>query len=287
MLTPLKAPPSTPGFTALAVDLSAESFPTPHLKQSFKFPNAPRGTIPALEKIPMIIGAEHNIESLRLVKQLLSSIPKGSRVGLAYDNALSMSAEAQRLCAQRMDSPIAIRMAAEELGLSPITIERADIRHSQRNVHLLAQIGRNVEALSKLPPHAVDRSLYESDNEYLHSRLESPKGCYNSQVECSATWRSEMMAREIARIGGWNAHDVIVVSPPQALNLAQIFHTKVSRLIGRYSSEDEMKSTLQTAMTEQVALHENLLGRRSFNRLLFAIRHPIKAYRIGYFGYQN
>lgn len=287
MLNPLKAPPSTPGFTALAVDLSAESFPTPRLKQSFKFPNALRGTIPALETIPMIIGTENNIESLRVVKQLLSSIPKGSRVGLEFDDALSMSANAQRLCAQRMDSPIAIRMAAEELGLSPITIERAGIRHSKRNVHLLAQIGRNVEALSKLPAHAVDRSLYESDNEYLRSRLESPNGCYNNKVECSSAWRSEMMAREVARIGGWNAHDVIVVPLPQALNLAQIFHTKVSHLIGRYSSEDEMKSTLQTVMTEQVALHENLLGRRIFNRLLFAIRHPIKAYRNGYFGHQS
>jgi hypothetical protein len=235
----------------------------------------------------MIIGAENNIESLRLVTQLLSLIPKGSRVGLEYDDALSMSANAQKLCGQRGDSPIALRIAAEELGLSPITIERADIRHSQRNLHLLSQIGRNVEALSKLPPHAVDRSLYESDNEYLHSRLESPKGCYNNEVECSSAWRSEMMAREVARIGGWNAHDVIVVTPPHALNLARIFHTKVSHLIGRYSSEDEMKSTLQTAMAEQVELHENLLGRRSFNRLLFAIRHPIKAYRNGYFGYQH
>lgn len=287
MLNPLKAPPSTPEYTALSIDLSTESFPTPRLKQSFKFPNALRGTIPALETIPMIIGAENNIESLRLVTQLLSSIPAGRRVGLEYDDALSMSPNAQRLCAQRGDSPIALRIAAEELGLLPITIERTDIRHSQRNVHLLAQIGRNVEALSKLAPHAIDRSIYESDNEYLRSRLESPKGYYNNHVECSSAWRSEMIAREIARIGGWNTQDVIIVRPPQALNLAQIFHTKVSYLIGRYSSEDEMKSALQTAMTEQIALHDNLLGRRSLNRLLFAFRHPIKAYRNGYFGYQH
>jgi hypothetical protein len=277
-----KTPSSSRPPASVAENLSAESFPTPSLKQSFKFPNAPRGTIPDLETIPRFIGAENNLESLSLLKEVLSSMQKGARVGLPFDDTLAMSTNAKKILAQRGDSLAALRIAAEELGLSPITIERGDVRHSQKNQNLLTQIGRNIEALAGLPLNAIDRSLYESDNEYLRSRLESPKGCYNNQVECSSAWRSEMMAREIARIGGWSSQDVVIVSPLQALNLAKIFETNVSFVIGRYSSEEEMRSELHTTMAEQVNLHDNLLGRRMLHRLFFAIRHPIKAYRNRY-----
>jgi hypothetical protein len=58
--------------------------------------------------------------------------------------------------------------------------------------------------------------------------------------------------------------------------LARIFETKVAIAVGRCTSSDDFERLMKRVMEGQSVLHQSLERRRDLNRLIFAVRHPVR-----------
>ena len=86
------------------------------------------------------------------------------------------------------------------------------------------------------------------------------------------------MARSIARLGNWKSQDIVLVGTAHALNLATIFDTRITTVIGHYTSQDHLINRLSAVMRNQVASHSGLEQNRMFHKFFFALRHPLQTW---------
>lgn len=268
-----------PPSTMLAVELAGASLPNPELKRSFKFRGSPRGVVPAGQGLPQIIGVEHDREGLLIAEKFVTSLPKGVKVGVEFDRWQILDKKIRNLLVGASRSFSAIAAAAERTGHDVIFIERRSFQvppNSAKQVRLLRDTAEEALAHQESPDMlvAIARRLAE-----LTAQLGSGRGCSIFNATRTSAWRSELMARNIARVGNWSSSDVVIVGTAHAYNLARIFDTTITTVIGHYTSQEHVQSRLGEVMLEQVASHTTLQHRRALHKSLFSIRHPLHAWR--------
>jgi len=261
---------------AIQANLSAEHLPSPPLRGNFKFRGSPRGVIPAGQEIPTIIAIEHDDAGFRVMHELLRTLPRGSRVGLEYDDEQTLDREEQKEAVKLRDSFTALALAAEELGLEPIRLERVFAHRTSKDRATMIQISR-IQRLAEAASLPAEREwLIDVQVSRLYGRLGRFVGCGPYEGISTSAWRSDLMAREIARRGDWKATDVVITGAAHAVNLARIFETKVAIAVGRCTSSDDFERLMKRVMEGQSVLHQSLERRRDLNRLIFAVRHPVR-----------
>ena len=266
-----------PPSTMIAVDLHGASLPSPELKKSFKFPGAPRGVVPPNQILPQIIGVEHDPEGLRIANAFISSLPKGAKVGIEYDRWQLFEPRTRNILAENSSTFSGIAAAAHGRGHPVVLLERRSFHIPSKHielVRLMKQTANKVLVYHDRPDRIED----------IRERLDSiaqgfgvPRGCSICNAIRTSAWRSELMARTIARLGDWTAEDVILVGTAHALNLAKIFDVKISTVIGHYSSQLHMESRLQEVMERQTSSHAVLTRHRERHKTVFALTHPTQA----------
>ena len=261
---------------AIQVDLSAGHLPSPPLRGNFKFRGAPRGIVPEGQELPTIIAIQHDEEGFRVMHELLRSLPKGCRVGLEYDDEQTLDREEQREAVKLRSSFTSLALSAEDLGLEPIRLERVFAHRTSKDRATMSQISR-IQRLAEAANFPSEKEwLIDVQVSRLYGQLGRFVGCRPHEGISTSAWRSDLMAREIARRGNWKTTDVVITGAAHAVNLAQIFETNVAIAIGRYTSRDHFERVMTRVMEGQSALHQSLEHRRVVNRLMFAFRRPIR-----------
>lgn len=263
----------------LAVELTGASLPNPELKKNFKFRGAPRGIIPAGQNIPQFIGVEHDSEGLRIAEQFVEALPKHVKVGLEFDLWQLLDKGPRDLLVKASQSFSAIAATAERVGHRVVFIERRSFHVSPSDTNLVTLM-RHIGEEALLHHESLDKltEIAKRLNE-LSYHFGAGCGCSLFDVTRSSAWRSELMARSIARIGDWTHADVVLVGTAHAYNLARIFDTSITTVIGHYTSQDHLESRLSAVMRRQVASHTTLQNRRTLHKSLFTITNPLQAWR--------
>jgi hypothetical protein len=223
-----------------------------------------------------MIAIEHDQDGLRVMHRFLTSLPKGSRVGLEYDDEQTLPREDQRAAAKLRLSFTSLALAAEELGLEPIRLERVFAHRTARDRATLSEIAR-IHGLADSARVPADKTWFiDMQVSRLSGRLGRFVGCGPYEGISTSAWRSDLMAREIARRGNWKDTDVVITGAAHAVNLARIFDTTVAIAVGRYTSGDDFERLMKRVMVRQSVIHESLERRRAINRVLFGLRHPVR-----------
>lgn len=260
-------------------DFISEQFSSPDLRRQFKFPGHPRGVIPSQEQLPTFIGLYHTPRGFSAALKFLETLPPGARVGLEYDDLQSTNAEVQRALSLSTPSFTGLARYAESIGLKPIFVERGLFLYPEHNRNLIKRIGQGLLRLRAMTPGSNEAAELRKELATLNANRQRLRGCPSWRPIASSAWRSELMSRSIAKIGGWRSDDVVIVGTAHALNLATIFESKVDRIIGQCSSATELQTVTEDLMKSQRRNHFVLNARRKLHAVQYATLHPIQAYR--------
>lgn len=261
------------------VDFSSEQFSSPYFHPRFKFAGHPRGVIPSQEQLPTFVGLYHTPLGFSAALKFLATLPPGTRLGLEYDDLQSTSAELQRALSPKMPSFTGLATYAESIGLKPIFLERGLFLHSEHNRKVIREICERMNRLAEIPADSLEAHDLRKHLATINASPERLRGCPRWRPIASSAWRSELMSRSIAKVGGWSRDDIVIVGTAHALNLAKIFGTTVKCIIGECGSANELQTITEGLMKAQHRDHILLNARRKLYAVQHAALHPIQTYR--------
>lgn len=268
-------------------ELKSAAFPSPPLRKLFRFNNEATGVVPSYPPLPRLIALRHDEPGFKRAEEFLKGLAAGTRVGLESDDVQIMSREARLLHAQESCSFSQLALVAERQGLLPIPIERSttlyrasvhsSIEERYRLIRQRDSVGRTGYRAHE-PIGLGIRQLVKFIADGLRIRrleklITDGLVVKTTRPLLTSAWRSELMAREIAR-RPWRSHDVVITGSAHTLNLSVLFGVPVDTFIGSYNSPKELAAEMASIMKGQVKLARALARLRRWKRLFFCLRNP-------------
>lgn len=261
---------------ALDVNLDPSTLPGPFLRRNFRFSGAAPGVVPETEHLPRLVGVAHDDEGLSVAKRIIEGLPRGSRVGLEFDELQLLGVAAGELMMGISMSFTSLSQYAESAGHTPILIERPSMIHPKENQRLLRQMSTVVNEMLLAEGGPERQAVLLKKLWRLRDMMHPNRGCEVGAAVRTSAWRSELMARHIALRGGWRASDVVIVGTAHALNIARIFNTRVSIAIGRYRDQAHFEGVMRDELLEQAIDHHSLNRSRQWHRSLHSLGQPLR-----------